>query len=168
MAVDAEPAGGDLAVRETGCCSFFTFAFDTTDPGPVMCVEVPGTYVADIVARLFVIPGRDLNAVRATARRDIAAYLNVPVYADFTASWAGANNWSRCGGHGGPVIARAAIPDELIDELFLYGTSTQIATRIRDYVEAIVTIRVLAIMPAAREMPPSSIAEIGRAYIGDS
>ncbi|MFI6368163.1 hypothetical protein ACIBG0_36130 [Nocardia sp. NPDC050630] len=49
-----------------------------------MRVEVPGTYVADIVARLFVIPGRDLNAVRATARRDIAAYLNVPVYADST------------------------------------------------------------------------------------
>ncbi|WP_327098900.1 hypothetical protein OIE68_08935 [Nocardia vinacea] len=135
-----------------------------------MRVEAPGTYVADIVARLFVIPGRDLNAVRATARRAIAAYLNVPVYADFTASWAGANNWSRCGGHGGPVIARAAlaaIPDELIDELFLYGTPTQIATRIRDYVEAIVTTPVLAIMPAAREMPPSSIAEIGRAYIGD-
>lgn len=46
LADDAEPVGRDLAARETGCCSFFTFTFDTAATGPVMHIEVPATYVA--------------------------------------------------------------------------------------------------------------------------
>lgn len=42
----SETAGRDLASRESSCCSFFTFGFDTTDAGPVMEVGVPATYVA--------------------------------------------------------------------------------------------------------------------------
>ncbi|MFI6367647.1 LLM class F420-dependent oxidoreductase [Nocardia sp. NPDC050630] len=124
---------------------------------------------ADIVARLFVIPSRDLTAVRATARRAIAAYLNVPVYAEFH-RWLGRGEqlepmW-RAWQAGDRAAALAAIPDKLIDELFLYGTPAQISTRIRDYVEAGVTTPILAIMPPAGEAPSStaSIAEIGRAY----
>ena len=80
---------------------------------------------ADIVARRFVVPDEDLKltAVRATARRAIAAYLNVLVYAEFH-RWLGrgGTNWSRCGEHGKAgdrSAALAAVPDELIDELFL-------------------------------------------------
>ncbi|MFE3445849.1 hypothetical protein ACFXNW_22685 [Nocardia sp. NPDC059180] len=42
---DAEDAARDLAARETGCCSFFTFGFDTSETGLVMHVGVPATYV---------------------------------------------------------------------------------------------------------------------------
>ncbi|MFF2087258.1 hypothetical protein ACFVVM_26090 [Nocardia sp. NPDC058176] len=45
LAEDAEAAARDLAARESGCCSFFTFDFDTTDTATVMRVDVPVTYV---------------------------------------------------------------------------------------------------------------------------
>jgi hypothetical protein len=40
----AEPNARGLAARESRCCSFFTFDFDTTE-GLVMGVEVPAAYV---------------------------------------------------------------------------------------------------------------------------
>jgi hypothetical protein len=39
---DAEPAARDLAARESACCSFFAFIFDSTIDGLVMRIEVPG------------------------------------------------------------------------------------------------------------------------------
>ncbi|MFI1234402.1 hypothetical protein [Nocardia salmonicida] len=45
LASDAEAAGRDLAVRESSCCSFFNFDFDTISAGVVMQVGVPATYV---------------------------------------------------------------------------------------------------------------------------
>ncbi|MFI9536395.1 hypothetical protein ACIG56_24480 [Nocardia fusca] len=41
----AEPDARGLAARESSCCTFFTFDFDTTTEGPVMGVEVPTAYV---------------------------------------------------------------------------------------------------------------------------
>jgi hypothetical protein len=45
IAADAIPVGQDLAQRETGCCSFFTFGFDTDDSGAMMHIEVPAAHV---------------------------------------------------------------------------------------------------------------------------
>ncbi|MFD4461249.1 hypothetical protein [Nocardia sp. NPDC058480] len=45
LALDGGATGRELAARESGCCSFFTFEFDTSDTGPVMQVSVPTTYV---------------------------------------------------------------------------------------------------------------------------
>ncbi|WP_410875556.1 hypothetical protein [Nocardia sp. A7] len=45
LTADAEAVGRDLASRESSCCSFFTFDFDTTDDGLVMQVGVPAAYV---------------------------------------------------------------------------------------------------------------------------
>lgn len=45
LAADAEAAGRDLAARESSCCSFFTFDFDTTDAGLVMQIGVPAAYI---------------------------------------------------------------------------------------------------------------------------
>ncbi|WP_433565697.1 hypothetical protein ACQP1O_10920 [Nocardia sp. CA-151230] len=42
---DAEPLGRDLADRETGCCSFFTFTFEPADAGVVMHIDVPAAHV---------------------------------------------------------------------------------------------------------------------------
>ncbi|MFE3002058.1 LLM class F420-dependent oxidoreductase [Nocardia sp. NPDC059246] len=124
---------------------------------------------AEIVARLFVIPSEDVTAVRAAARRAIAAYLNVPVYAEFH-RWLGrgdqlAQMW-RAWQAGERAAALAAIPDELIDELFLYGNPTEIASRVKDYADAGVTTPVLAVIPAAggNYSSMASITAIGRAY----
>ena len=42
---EAEVSARDLAARETGCCSFFTFDFDPTDDGLVMRIGVPTVHV---------------------------------------------------------------------------------------------------------------------------
>ncbi|MGV9408580.1 hypothetical protein ACWDOP_01595 [Nocardia sp. NPDC003693] len=42
LAADAEPLARDLAARESGCCSFFTFTIET---GPVLRIEVPPAHL---------------------------------------------------------------------------------------------------------------------------
>ncbi|WP_280498073.1 hypothetical protein [Nocardia asiatica] len=42
---EAERVGRDLAARESRCCAFFAFGFETTDSGPVMRIEVPDDQV---------------------------------------------------------------------------------------------------------------------------
>lgn len=103
---------------------------------------------AEIVARLFVIPSTDIEEVRSIAKRRIAAYLNVPVYAEFH-RWLGRSEmlqpmwdaWSA----GDRKGALATIPDELVDELFIHGSPEQCQARIADYVEAGITSPALAI-----------------------
>ncbi|MEV0769639.1 hypothetical protein [Nocardia salmonicida] len=45
LPVDAERLALELADKESGCCSFFEFAFDTTATGTVMHIVVPPTQV---------------------------------------------------------------------------------------------------------------------------
>ncbi len=64
----------------------------------------------EIVARIFVCPSEDTEAVRAAARRAVAAYLNVPVYAAFH-EWLGRVLCSkRCGRRGRRATARPRWP----------------------------------------------------------
>jgi probable F420-dependent oxidoreductase len=91
----------------------------------------------EIVCRIFVCPSEDADAVRAAARRGIAAYLNVPVYAAFH-EWLGRGSmlqpmWDawRSGDRAG---ALDRIPDELVDELFIHGTPEQCREHIARYV----------------------------------
>lgn len=134
------------------------------------CVRSTGSD-AEIVARLFVVPSEDVALVRATARRAIAAYLNVPVYAEFH-RWLGRGDqlepmWAAWQS-GDRAAALAAIPEAVIDDLFIYGSPSDIAARTREYVDAGVTTPVLAIMPAKGQPSPSpeAIASIGRAFTG--
>ncbi|MFI6169124.1 hypothetical protein ACIBCN_20260 [Nocardia sp. NPDC051052] len=41
----AQQAGQELAARESGCCSFFTFTVEDTSTGAVMGVQAPATHV---------------------------------------------------------------------------------------------------------------------------
>lgn len=45
-AAPVEESARDLAARETGCCSFFAFAFTATPGGLAMDVEVPESRTA--------------------------------------------------------------------------------------------------------------------------
>ncbi|MFD0364333.1 hypothetical protein ACFQZZ_23080 [Nocardia sp. GCM10030253] len=45
LTAGAEPIGRELAARESGCCSFFAFTFDTTGTAPVMHIDVPAAHV---------------------------------------------------------------------------------------------------------------------------
>ncbi len=60
LPVDAEHLGRELAAKESGCCSFFEFAFDTTETGTVMHIVVPQSQV----------PVLDAVAARAASKID--------------------------------------------------------------------------------------------------
>jgi probable F420-dependent oxidoreductase len=81
-----------LAGRESdGAIINWLSADDVTRVAPIVKAQNPA---AEIVARLFVCPSDDADAVRAAARFAIAAYLNVPVYAEF-------HRWRRARRHVG-------------------------------------------------------------------
>lgn len=121
----------------------------------------------EIVARIFVCPNPDAEAVRASARFAIAAYLNVPVYAAFH-EWLGRgdrlqgmwDNWKA----GDRKAALAAIPDSVVDELIVHGTPEECREHIDRYHEQGVTTSAIAIMPfggidpvqAARDLSPAA------------
>jgi probable F420-dependent oxidoreductase len=103
-----------------------------------------------VAARIFVIPTEDADRARSVARRMIAAYLNVGVYAAFH-RWLGRGPelepmWSawQAGDREG---ALAAIPDDVVDSLVIHGSHAQCRTKIGRYLANGVTIPVLAIVP---------------------
>ena len=106
----------------------------------------------EIVARLFVCPSEDSDAVRTGARFAIAAYLNVPVYAAFH-EWLGngprlQGMWDAWKG-GDRKAALAAIPDDIVDELVIHGSAAQCKAHIKKYQDNGVTTAALAILPLA-------------------
>jgi probable F420-dependent oxidoreductase len=130
-------------------------------------VEEGRSEAPEIVARLFVIASTDTEAVRAQAKRSIAAYLNVPVYAAFH-EWLGRGPvletmWSAWKA-GDRKAALAAVPDALVDELFIYGTPEQCASRIADYVRAGVTTPMIS-LSALDGDPASLVPQFTRALV---
>jgi probable F420-dependent oxidoreductase len=106
----------------------------------------------EIVARLFVLPTEDRAVVQMVGRRAIAQYLNVPVYAAFH-EWLGRGEmlkdmWAYWKA-GERDKATAAIPDELIDDLIVWGGPDQIREHVDRYVAAGVTTPAPAILAPA-------------------
>lgn len=117
--------------------------------------DAAGGVPKEIVARIFVCPSTNADVVRAAARFAIAAYMNVPVYADFH-RWLGRGdafagmweNWQA----GDRKAALAAIPDEIVDQLIVHGSPEYCRERIRQYFDNGVTTSSLAIMPFDPEL----------------
>ncbi len=104
----------------------------------------------EIVARIFVCPSEDTEAVRAAGRRLIAGYLNVPVYAAFH-EWLGrgprlAAMWDAWKARDCKE-ALAAIPDEVVDDLVVHGPPAECRATIERYVANGVTTTALAVLP---------------------
>jgi len=103
----------------------------------------------EIVARIFVCPSENTEVVRAAGRFAIAAYLNVPVYADFH-RWLGRGEllqemwdlWSA----GDRKGALAAIPDEVVDDILIHGSPAHCRAKIDEYFAHGVTTSSLAIL----------------------
>ena len=104
----------------------------------------------ELVCRIFVCPNEDADVVRASARFAIAAYLTVPVYAAFH-DWLGRgprlaamkDAWVA----GDRKAAVAAIPDDVVDELVVWGSPDKCREHIARYVANGVTTPVLAVLP---------------------
>lgn len=123
-----------------------------TDVGKVVDVVhgAAGGAPRDVVARIFVAPTEDRDLVMAYGRHAIAAYLNVPVYAEFH-GWLGrgeqlAEMW-RLWREGDRAGALAAIPDSVVDELIVWGSAEACVDKVRSYVDAGVTTPVMALLP---------------------
>jgi probable F420-dependent oxidoreductase len=120
----------------------------------------------EVVARLFVFPTEDRDTVRMVGRRAIAQYLNVPVYAAFH-EWLGRGEmlkpmWDAWQA-GDRKAATDAIPDELVDDLIIWGSPEAIRAHIERYCANGVTTPAPAILggPAqaletARAIAPSA------------
>ena len=104
----------------------------------------------EVVARIFVAPTEDRDTVMALGRYAIAAYLTVPVYAEFH-RWLGREEmlqpmwdlWKA----GDRKAALAAIPDELVDTLIVHGSPEACREHIGRYQENGITTPALAILP---------------------
>jgi probable F420-dependent oxidoreductase len=103
----------------------------------------------EVAARLFVVCSEDTAAVRTYAKRAITAYLNVEVYARFH-EWLGRGSqlepmWSAWASRDRKA-ALAAVPDSLVDELFIYGSPQECRRRVGEYVTNGVTTPVLSLI----------------------
>ncbi len=112
--------------------------------------DAAGGVPKEIVARIFCCPSENADAVRAAGKFAIAAYLNVPVYADFH-RWLGRSEvlqpmWDAWQA-GDRKAALAAIPDELVDQLIVHGSPEQCRATIQRYFDNGVTTSSIAIMP---------------------
>ncbi len=111
--------------------------------------DAAGGAEREIVARIFVCPSENTEAVRAGARFAIAAYMNVPVYAEYQ-KWLGRgpllqgmwDAWQA----GDRKAALAAIPDEVIDQLVVHGSPEHCRATIQRYFDNGVTTSSLAIL----------------------
>jgi probable F420-dependent oxidoreductase len=127
------------------------------------CVRVAGVLrdaaggaERELVARIFVCPSENAEVVRAGARLAIAAYLNVPVYAEFH-RWLGRapalqpmwDAWAA----GDRKAATAAIPDAVVDELVVHGSIESCRAQIQRYFDNGVTTSSLAVLPLDPDVP---------------
>lgn len=115
----------------------------------------------EIVARIFVCPIDDPLRARAIGRRMITAYLNVPAYAAFH-RWLGRGDvltpmWDAWAA-GERKKALDLIPDELVDELIVHGAPEYCRERIREYVDAGVTVPVIGLVGIAPDADPLEAA----------
>jgi probable F420-dependent oxidoreductase len=109
----------------------------------------------EIVARIFCCPSENTEAVRAAAKFAVAAYLNVPVYAEFH-RWLGRGEqlqpmWDAWQA-GDRKAALAAIPDQVVDDLVVHGSPEQCRAKIQAYFDNGVTTSSLAILPLDPEL----------------
>ncbi len=154
-----------LAGREgDGAIINWLSAEDVSTVAPIVQQASTDGSPKEVVARIFVAPTTDRDLVMYAGRMAIAAYLNVTVYAEFH-RWLGRGEmlsemW-RLWKEGDRKAALAAIPDELVDALIIWGSPEECREHVGRYVANGVTTPALAVMPfgldpmqAARDLAP--------------
>ena len=119
-------------------------------PGDVPAVRAVAGPDCELIARVFVCPTTDADAARTIGRRLIAAYLTVPAYAAFQ-DWLGRGEALRpmqdAWAAGDRRGALAAIPDQVVDDLFVHGPPEHCRERVAEYQAKGLDTPVIAIMP---------------------
>lgn len=113
----------------------------------------------DVVCRIFVLPTTDENVVRLVGRRAIAGYLTTPVYSAFH-RWLGRGETLRpmqeAWQAGDRQAAVEAVPDRVVEELFVIGGPQECQGKIEAYCRNGVTTPVLSILPTT--LDPQELA----------
>ena len=120
-------------------------------PGDVAtCRAELGNPMAEVVTRICICPTKDADYARRIGRFQLSTYMSVPAYAAYQ-DWLGrgeafgamADLWAA----GDRKGANAAIPDEVVDELFVHGSPESCRERLQDYADAGVTSAMIALFP---------------------
>ena len=119
----------------------------------------------EVVARIFVCPSEDREAVITGGRYTLAAYLNVPVYKAFH-QWLGRGDllgahWERWDA-GDRQGALGEIPESVIDDLIVHGSPDQCRERISEYMKNGITTPALAVMPFGGIDPYEAIRSLAQ------
>jgi probable F420-dependent oxidoreductase len=130
-------------------------------PDDTLAVRAAAGPDCELVARIFVCPTTDAELARTIGRRLLTAYLTVPAYAAFH-EWLGRGELLRpmhekwtAGDRRG---ASAAIPDEVVDDLLIYGDLRTCRERVDAYRTNGLDTPVIAIVPP----PGLTVAEAVR------
>ncbi|MBF6207824.1 LLM class F420-dependent oxidoreductase [Nocardia abscessus] len=117
---------------------------------------------ARIVDRVMVCPTGDFNLVHKTLAPIVAAYLSTPVYRKFY-EWLGHASWvdpvASAWEQGERSAAIAAVPDELIDAVCVWGTPERCRSGLSAYADAGVTDPVLALV-SSTPVDRSTVAKL--------
>lgn len=111
--------------------------------------DASGGEPRDMIARLFVAPSEDREAVLQNGRFAMAAYLNVPVYKAFH-EWMGRTealgaHWERWAA-GDRKGALEEIPESVVDELIINGSVEECRAHIDRYFDNGMTTASLSVM----------------------
>jgi probable F420-dependent oxidoreductase len=111
-----------------------------------------GREPTEVICRFFCIPGDGLD----TARFMFAAYATVPVYEAFFRGlgWSEAIDPMVTAWRGGDRrAALAAVPEDLVREIFIFGDPPAMRARLGEYVERGITTLVLTPIAAPDQLP---------------
>lgn len=132
-------------------------------PGDVPRIRAVAGPHCELIARIFVCPTADADTARAIGRRMIATYLTVPAYAAFH-HWLGRGDLLRpvqeAWDAGDRAGARAAVPDDLVDQLFVHGSPEECVARLARYRAEGLDTPVVAIVPAPGVDVPAAVRQL--------
>ncbi len=130
-------------------------------PADTLAVRSAAGPECELIARIFVCPTTDTELARTIGRRMLTAYLTVPAYAAFH-DWLGRGELLRAmherWAAGDRRGASAAIPDEVVDDLLIYGDLPTCRHRVDTYRANGLDTPVIAVVPP----PDLDVAEAVR------
>jgi len=116
--------------------------------------KAAGKPAPDIACRIFVIASEDRQAAQMVGRYAISAYLTTPFYYAFH-EWLGRGEvlapmmqaWQA----GDRPRALGLVPENVVDDIFVFGSAEECREKIRAYCENGITTPIINIIPTSRE-----------------
>ena len=116
--------------------------------------EAAGKPAPDIACRIFVIASEDENVAQMIGRFIVSGYLTTPFYYAFH-EWLGRGDalspMMKAWQAGERQQAVGLVPEDIVDDIFVFGSPQACKEKIRDYVAQGITTPVLQLIPTERD-----------------